>query len=777
MPKIFSVRKHKKPRKIKHQANPAEKLNQSIQSKTMLSNTKFLNFQSLRGQQSEKKPLPETHIQPQAKVVSEKNVQDVKKPANNEMPQIQAATSKKLTTEKKTSLPNSPVIKEHFIDHTQAATSDFTNATGKNAGISAGYVATHAITKKPFMIKHSEAKLDLTTSVNEFVMGDIFKKMLFDRTPVIELVKSDGPNEPFLIRSKFIYGFTSFMDFKSDRPVEMIGLEKYLAAVLIGGESDPNPGNVGLVPVDITNQSKEFYVVKIDHGFSATMTFPTPEHMLQHINIYFNCYKNALPINKLNIEQFENALIAALQNLSPEQIELIVKKRVYELKEAGFDPSSCEFLNIFHRGSIGKDNTKAKFGKFTQEEEKQLAILKGEIDKCKQQILQCTNNTNKQKLENTLRDLNSKYFAIADKGFREIENHYITLLNKNRNTAKSLLKILHLVKKIDRPDKNGWLNSGQWLIDLKGTDIKDYAKENGFTFDGREPDEIPDYDITNVPVKNKFNNTPFLQAIVTGDKQAVMTHLSKNPDLKLANSKGDTAIILAARKGDIDLVFKLLDMGADINVKNKANQSAAQLILHATCLDCSLIKNLLNRGLNLSADNIDVMKVIWSVLKQKNIEAANLIINVKFPKAPKKLTELLIKIFDTVVESDFNEFAKLLTFDFSKVDEVLRQVLDMSVLGFAVSAKHELLIYLFNEGANVNCRNKDNVTLLEALLTEIKDNGYNPTIISENRDICTLLFNKNAELPKDPSLLVILERVYHLNRPASDNNNLHLSKT
>ncbi len=75
------------------------------------------------------------------------------------------------------------------------------------------------------------------------------------------------------------------------------------------------------------------------------------------------------------------------------------------------------------------------------------------------------------------------------------------------------------------------------------------------------------------------------------------------------NNKGDTALMVAIRLGHVDTARALLELGADVNVKNAANETALGLAIHVK--DGILIVPLLHRG----ADTKSLGSVDWAIVQ------------------------------------------------------------------------------------------------------------------------------------------------------------------
>jgi hypothetical protein len=161
-------------------------------------------------------------------------------------------------------------IKRHFEDRVIAQESAFSRKSAKPSGVSTGYVATKQTdpTGLPFMIKtvdksdnpNRNENDDAFFFVNEFIAAPLYKRTLYDRTPVIEGVVA-AKADKIAFRSKFLHGFKTISEFtgstlscftgtqKIEELQEVDGAEKVFAAILVWGEGDAHAGNLGVMPI------------------------------------------------------------------------------------------------------------------------------------------------------------------------------------------------------------------------------------------------------------------------------------------------------------------------------------------------------------------------------------------------------------------------------------------------------------------------------------------------------------------------------------------------
>ncbi|WP_250296451.1 hypothetical protein [Wolbachia endosymbiont of Oedothorax gibbosus] len=278
----------------------------------------------------------------------------VKDSLNEEKEELKAAEEKSKTNKEK----SIEILEKHFHDRTLQPLSEFNKTGEKETGFSSGFQAEHQYKddKATFMIKsilnhtltekEKQSKLEqfkesfykgsrkatklqnpnLTDSqiddlidplwqqvesnicyddlniadfVREYVAGDLYKLLLHDRAPIVELVtNNDLPEKRFkrdemhkdqfkehieqekkqdklYLRSKFLDKFTTLMDLKEkgENYQGASGFEKILAAQMLLGEADIiQPENFGVIEKECENAKgekvKEKLWAKINHGRS-----------------------------------------------------------------------------------------------------------------------------------------------------------------------------------------------------------------------------------------------------------------------------------------------------------------------------------------------------------------------------------------------------------------------------------------------------------------------------------------------------------------------------
>ena len=187
--------------------------------------------------------------------------------------------------------------------------------------------------------------------VNEFLMSSLYRRVLYNRAPIIAPVRATAQTE-VLLRSKYLSGFRNAAkytggarnnEFGTTRSLANIsGGAKLMAALLAFGEHDIHPGNIGIMK--IWNDRKRRITrtfAKIDHGWSATQMFTSGDCMWKNFHSACNVY-NYIDNIKIDLSEFRESLEQILM-ITPSEIEDHIKARVYELEQMGFDPRGLQF--------------------------------------------------------------------------------------------------------------------------------------------------------------------------------------------------------------------------------------------------------------------------------------------------------------------------------------------------------------------------------------------------------------------------------------------------
>jgi len=74
---------------------------------------------------------------------------------------------------------------------------------------------------------------------------------------------------------------------------------------------------------------------------------------------------------------------------------------------------------------------------------------------------------------------------------------------------------------------------------------------------------------------------PLAQAVREHNREIIELLLERGASVDGEEEEGDTAVMYAAARGDVDMVKRLMDAGADIKLTNREGQDALDFAFHA----------------------------------------------------------------------------------------------------------------------------------------------------------------------------------------------------
>ena len=113
--------------------------------------------------------------------------------------------------------------------------------------------------------------------------------------------------------------------------------------------------------------------------------------------------------------------------------------------------------------------------------------------------------------------------------------------------------------------------------------------------------------------QDKKGDTALIVAVRKGDKDVVELLLDGGADANLQNEDGNTALMTAAMKGDKNIVQLLLDNGADANLQNKDNNAALHWAASKGYKD--IVELLLDKGANVNLYNTNDTPLLIAAFK------------------------------------------------------------------------------------------------------------------------------------------------------------------
>lgn len=161
------------------------------------------------------------------------------------------------------------------------------------------------------------------SEIQEFIAAALFKRLLYDRAPIISIIQNHG------IASKFFRNdySNSIDEYNSLKYVltQYNGIELIFAACMRLGDIDLNPKNL-IAHKEETEQATTRCLRKIDHGWALTTFFTREGEMRQ---AFFTRFASYVPF--IDLHKFKDAILRCC-SVSDDEIEDIVKRQIYKLK-------------------------------------------------------------------------------------------------------------------------------------------------------------------------------------------------------------------------------------------------------------------------------------------------------------------------------------------------------------------------------------------------------------------------------------------------------------
>jgi hypothetical protein len=218
----------------------------------------------------------------------------------------------------------------------------------KQSGVTEGFIKVHktegaSYMFKPILKEYDEERdfqkeTERSSALLEFTFGKAFKELLKDQAPEICLVTDRSSTDRVFMASKFLEAFSPinvFIRENPDRISEIDGLEKVVIASLYLGDSDLNPGNVGIISQKLDNGAHKYVACKIDHGSAGSI--PQEENLQKSIDQSYSSrnYAQNLPLDQSKIR-------TAIQEIIDIDISDTIKERVDILGATGVDTKYCD---------------------------------------------------------------------------------------------------------------------------------------------------------------------------------------------------------------------------------------------------------------------------------------------------------------------------------------------------------------------------------------------------------------------------------------------------
>lgn len=205
---------------------------------------------------------------------------------------------------------------------------------------------------------------DSNRFLNEYIGGALYKRMLYDAAPVIEL--THDKDNSFYTQSKWLHKFKTAAEYwlteeyKENKFKNVTGYEKLIASILFLSEKDDHNNNIGIIEKEVIdkegNKKVELQFAKIDHDQSFFMDYCP--------NVYEIAEKLDTKRKKHNHEQVDllkfKEEVNKINLISAEEMEKIVSHKLNNVKNMGliagdfFSLNWTEYNNYLERAQKDK---------------------------------------------------------------------------------------------------------------------------------------------------------------------------------------------------------------------------------------------------------------------------------------------------------------------------------------------------------------------------------------------------------------------------------------
>jgi len=161
-----------------------------------------------------------------------------------------------------------------------------------------------------------------------------------------------------------------------------------------------------------------------------------------------------------------------------------------------------------------------------------------------------------------------------------------------------------------------------------------------------------DNSVSVLDITNLEGNNPLLHSLLARNDEIALMILNYDFDIDLKNNNKETALHMAARSGNLEIISKILEKGPNINIVNKDNKKAISLAKERPTI------NLIS---NWEAKPDNKLKVKIKELKnlRKNLEKKNSDIIEAQKQFNKSITDLTIEIETEKRDKNINNFSQV----------------------------------------------------------------------------------------------------------------------
>ena len=248
----------------------------------------------------------------------------------------------------------------------------------------------------------------------------------------------------------------------------------------------------------------------------------------------------------------------------------------------------------------------------------------------------------------------------------------------------------------------------------------------------------PDAAEKNYNIKNKYDISPLMYAVLLAKYEAVLWFIDKGADVNMRGVMGETALLTATRTMDPKMAKLLIDYGADVTVENEEGDTP--LLLATQMMNVTLIKLFVEAGADIHKKNQNGLSALDFVVRREDYEVAAFMKELQEEFERKNSLEEIQKS----LERDEYLLKAIETGNKKAILKALEKGGDMNLIDDQGNGILFICIYknkvgafqtLVEQGAPINQKNNKNQTVLDFMAdAKVPKRALNryPQILAEN---------------------------------------------
>lgn len=208
---------------------------------------------------------------------------------------------------------------------------------------------------------------------------------------------------------------------------------------------------------------------------------------------------------------------------------------------------------------------------------------------------------------------NIRYF-LTDQHIRKILVKKMIYLYGSLESKKTLISLWG-------QDTNPWYTEYINLAELFLISIDNYDEQRQEDYDNIADLCSVYCDKVDINIQNKFGNTALMKAAQKGQIDLIRLLLINGANIHIRSKRGYTALMAAAAHGNADIVKLLLENGAHVNVQNKNGWTALMLALFCSQYPAArsrVIADLLAAGADLTTIRDNLGMTALDMMRQQS---------------------------------------------------------------------------------------------------------------------------------------------------------------